>query len=350
MQISMQADWWRADRYEFGFAEERYVMPAADAVFQRYDPWGVGGPRQAPRPHLSFATLVRTLLQRPREGEDLLLEWIGEHGLLGLLPHRVAMVTLAPRLVPRPGRAPVESSVRYVRTGRGWIADIIGPSNLAGSEPAPESEVDPEWRAGGRRAPGVLLRGASDEWLDHPSWSLEPLTKTWGRYFPSIPESERAEYPYPSPASEAFWRIYAEPAGEIVRAARELLDILDDLGRKQRLDPLPFDVDGVLSGEHAWRSWDRLNALLEPTGLGATRNPDESIRQAWWSPSLLGLLGIMTLEDIAGGVLPRRCVTDKCMEMFVPTKESQKYHSKDCRTKQQKRNQRARQRERVVKE
>lgn len=334
------SDWWRAKRYSLAF-NQTYITPAADVAFERYNPWQVGGSPPT-RPHLSFSTLIRAIEMNQPEWGPLLLRWVAKHGLLGLLPHRVAMVTLAPRLVPRADREPVPLSIRYVRTAGGWTPDVLGPTEYAGSWPAQESEVDPDWRAGGSRAPGVLLRGGLDERPDDPSWTVEPLAETWGRYFPSIPESDRAEYLYPPPASEEFWRIYAEPTTEILRAGRQLLDLLEHLKGDRPLDRVLYPVDEMLAGERTWRSWDRLNALVEPTSLAAVRDPDGSIRRAWSTPSLLGVFGIMALEDVASGFAPRFCATDRCTEVFVPTRASQTYHSKECRAKQQKRNQRAR--------
>jgi hypothetical protein len=51
-------------------------------------------------------------------------------------------------------------------------------------------------------------------------WEEEPVTKTWARFFPSIPAEKRATYQYPQPYSEAFWSLYAEPVADFLAVAR----------------------------------------------------------------------------------------------------------------------------------
>ncbi len=60
-------------------------------------------------------------------------------------------------------------------------------------------------------------------------WVKEGLPTTWGRFFPDVPEAERDTYPYPAPCGPEFWRLYAEPVEDFLRAAATLYEILDGL-------------------------------------------------------------------------------------------------------------------------
>src|SRR5437773_6863634 len=84
--------WWRYDRYELRGGS---ICPARGARLQRYDPWTdyEEARRSQATPYLSLLTLLE------RFTEAGVLEWCAGHGLLGVLPHRARMVTLAPDFV-----------------------------------------------------------------------------------------------------------------------------------------------------------------------------------------------------------------------------------------------------------
>ena len=181
--------WCRFDRYEIG---DGYIRPATGANLEYFDPWQdyrrAGGGRGAwIPPYGSLLELVRNLESRPSPGpgplwalspgsEQRLLDWCSTHGVLGLLPHRVHMVTLAARLEPLEGHEDrlVPTQHQFLRTNQGWIRNSrwqSGGGNVsADDQPAGQreaidlSEVPADWPRPGAviqdlRVPDGVQRG-----------------------------------------------------------------------------------------------------------------------------------------------------------------------------------------------
>src|SRR5207244_2728941 len=117
------------------------------------------------------------------------LEWCAGHGLLGVLPHRARMVTLAPDFVhgtDHRGRQHTLgfTQLRYLRGNTAWSglslkrAAWVHDGRPASSYPMPLPT-------------GVLLLQdirRLDEYVE------EPLSATWARFFPTVPAKQREEY------------------------------------------------------------------------------------------------------------------------------------------------------------
>jgi hypothetical protein len=113
--------WWRFTKYVLS---EGYVRPARGARLEAYDPWADywrSRERGEVPPYQSLLDLLRAIKWNPSEGSDSrligpaapellepeavhqLLAWCAAHGLLGVLPQRALLLTLAPRF-QRAGR------------------------------------------------------------------------------------------------------------------------------------------------------------------------------------------------------------------------------------------------------
>jgi hypothetical protein len=334
------AVWPRFDRYVI---DAGAIRPAPGAQAEPYDLWAdyrssqsATGAREPP--YGPLLKLVQSIKFEPRPGpgplralsiesEGLVTSWCAEHGLLGILPHRTQMLTLAPRFRPLkevPGRfAPCLH--QYVRTNQGWQTlsrwglrqETAGPDSGGGIVDDPQ--VPKSWPK-----PGALV-----EDLRTGEWKTEPLSKTWGPFFPDVPHMERDGYPYPSPGSEEFWRLYAEPVDDFVDTATLLLGVIQELGEVRKQHGAPESQKNPLA------ALDALNRLLGPTRPVTSLSNSGEIMEAWHTPSLLGGFAMMVLADLSDQRWPRTC--DNCGKLFATKAYQGKYCSKSCRYAMQKR-------------
>ncbi len=182
--------------------------------------------------------------------------------------------------------------------------------------------------------PGVVIQD-----LRVPDWKVEPLSVTWARFFPSVPEAERETYPYPLPGTEAFWRIYAEPVEDFVATATLFLTAVKFLGEIGRAGDGPQSDSGEIRGR-----MDMLLRLLDPVGPAVGLTEDGTFRQVWCASTLLGAYAMMALLDLTEQRRPLVCTI--CGKLFVTKAYQGIYCSATCRQTAQKRRYRARQRER----
>ena len=348
--------WWRADRYEIRelrLTQEAdaayFIVPAEDAQWRELDPWEE---TESTHPLLSLMQLISKIRHDPLPADDPLRgfhpaieTWVSKNGLLGLLHQRVREVTLSPRQGSLPSRPTTRefSSTRYIRGGGGWLEDLQGPPTLKNSIAGPPSG------SYGRRTPEVVIERLFGERGAARGFHREPLSTTWTSYFPRIPSSDREGFPYPSPDSVEFFQCYAEPLGEFLRFGSLLLDSVEALSAERPFDmkDFPEDEERTEELERSWSSLGFLNSLSQSAELIAVWESDGTVRQAWWTPSLLGAIAVMALNEVAGGLPPRICAIDGCGEVFKPVKRSARYHSAQCKGRQKKRKQRARARTRA---
>lgn len=315
--------WWRFSEYEI--FEGRFVRPAHGAKLELYEPWEdyrTARARKQPTPyesalelsaHLRFSRADRKKGQESGaeyvlvpESEAKLLGWCAEHGLLGVLLQQTRLVALAPtkeKSKQELGRT------TYHRTSTGWLADHATPEE--------------DWLR-----PHVVLQPWRGSEGPEPILTIEGLSHTWSRFFPDVPENQKETYDYPHPTSPEFWEVYAEPVDLFVDALRSLRAAIS----KFRGDELKKGIT-----EDTWRfhlALDPLNQLvgsthpvLEPQG--------SSVRQKWYSPSLLSMFAMMALLDLDGGGRILRCVV--CDKLFFSDAWQAKYCSSRCRNTAQKR-------------
>lgn len=330
-------------RFDLYVIEAGTIRPAPDAQAESYDLWAdyretqsVSGTREPP--YASLLKLVQSIKFEPRPGpgplralstesEGLVTSWCAGHGLLGILPHRTQMITLAPRYGPLEsvtGRF-VPCLIQRMRTNKGWKTlkrwgvrqesaspycngDLVDEPQIPKSWPKPEALVEDQ-RTG--------------------EWKTESLSKSWGPFFPGVPHMERNNYPYPSPGSAEFWRFYAEPVDDFVDTAILLLEVIQQLGKAQEQHGTPKGQKKAQTALYG------LNRLLGPTGPTASLSDSGEIMEAWHTPSLLGAFAMMVLADLSEQRWPRTCVN--CGKLFVTKAYQGKYCSKTCRYAVQKR-------------
>lgn len=356
--------WWRFERYE---VSDSYIRPAAGAKLQTYDPWAEykavlgrpdptntkGAARVYETPYASLLSAVRDLriVQRPdgfwhcedHEQEEQLLAWVNRYGLLGILPHIAESAILAPR--KRYGKNGVTiASVRYDRSYDGsWVAtpallpaDQLSYSgrskaDLTAWDAAPKGAILPAWlqervEETHRQEfqPRALLRSMQAKARAWPTADRldplveEPLTETWGHFFPAVAKDEQNSYSYPLPLSEQFWSAYGEPLLLFYRWVLALEVALEELNQ------------GDLSS---------LAALTAPLTPAAVATANGSLSKAWLAPSLLSSLAMMALLDATEGRHSHVC--EGCGRLFVSAAHQARYCSQKCRFKVQKRRQRA---------
>ncbi|MGO9452244.1 MAG: hypothetical protein ACLQDV_14550 [Candidatus Binataceae bacterium] len=347
---TMGGKWWRFSDYEI---RDSCIRPARGARMEEYDPWShwsgdlpLGQKQLSPYGEL---LAVLTALQRDPGFEDVkdsiampfhsqfwrmnpitlgpavqeeLLAWCSRYGLLGLLPHRICQITLpaserAPSdeerkqflTVMQPDELPtsVARQVQYTRTAGGWYrSDHVPSDSLSGS---------------------VLIMSWNGQKLE--STALEKISG----FFPEIPDSnlsyDWSTYAYPMPLSPEFWRVYAEPVAEFVRAAIIFRDAIDVMSAKG--PPRSADRRGCL---------DLLKGLLSPVGMTFQIVSGKGIRARLSAGSLLATLSAMALQDAPKGQV-RQC--EECGTIFISGKHPwTRYCKKRCRSAAQQRSFRAR--------
>lgn len=365
--------WWKCDRYEI---KRGMIRPAKGAKVVKYQPWlhyrqASENPKtRGNKPHEELANLFRHCFRgelRERgsfpyknlapDTNERILEWCNRWGLLGTLPHYCIGLKLYPVYGHVPQWSREESLVGanqtyYARRAGGWaqegialdrdVAPVVPSGSVAEGSPYPQRRLSPTIKATATLI-GNYFR-PHQEWGFSPSFQQTPrdvpLSEMWAQYFPSIPSRNRYKYQYPSPASAAFWSIYAEPVGEFLRHAEHidnaLVRLADSEGWLQEIEKFKFPI----------RGWE-LQPLLEGTVPSVVFLDNGTIRYHWAAPTLLGAMGMMVLSDIAESQTVVECANPKCRKVVTGKAWQLEYCSETCsRTT---RTRRYRERKRVAK-
>ncbi len=312
--------WWRFNRYEL---RDGCLRPARGARLSVYDPWKLwlstrpvgrrsGQRERGPTPYRELLEVLSRLEYRkdlddapeftPAEvdmlagplttdSEQAILKWCAKYGLLGILPHRVLQVVLAPQQ---------GAQVQYIRIGIGWMAIEREAGN-------PVTPFLPS------RAIVQPLRGVGI--------TVEPLSRTWARFFPETAVEQRNTFAYPEPLTDSFWKVYAEPLQDFLSGARALRELLAAIRmqRTSRLRALHRALTGGLPIV--------INSLVAPAGLGAPIGRRRDIGLNWVGSSLLASLTLMLLEDLSQG----QALQCPCGQLFVSSAYQAHYCSRRCR-------------------
>ena len=344
--------WWRFEQYE---VRDGVIRPAPGASLEPYDPWtpyrearaGNGGQP----PYESLLDLVQDTKFQPRPGpgplreltprsEEKLLAWCRLNGLVGVLPHQVIMVRLAPRWAPLEGNQAVlvPTQLQHGRTNEGWVTfdRVVHGARLGSVRDQLERRgelIPPDDAPGGWPQPGVMIQP-----LGMSVYREERFKKTWSRFFPDVSAEETETHAYPRPLTEEFWRCYAEPVEDFVKAATSLLNAINNLGTaKSAADAVDSDLENIRTG------MDDLHSLVRTVSPAIVPALDGALHQGWISTSLLGSLAMMALLDLTES---RRVLTCKsCGKLFVTTAYQARYCSSTCRFRIQKQRHRAKQEE-----
>jgi len=291
--------WPRFSRYVI---DGGYLRPAAGAKLSWYDPWEdfLAVRRSSASAAVAFGSLLR-LLDRARvkmpsadeiarvgrrhvspskeDGgllrpalvtyaidEPAVLAWVAEHGLLGLLHHRL------------------EAAYSY---DRGVLSSFVSWSR--GAWRRVENEVD----AGSRDA---LRSTARDRGEPNESYAVvRPLAapgaevrlsdKAWAAYFPTLTKADLARVPNML-ADGTVWPYYAESIDDFIGAAVSMRTLLTSLREPKRRG---FDAgSGLLF----------LEELLQPVRRTLRVGAGGVLEPAWASPSLIGNIGAMIFDDL----------------------------------------------------
>jgi hypothetical protein len=150
--------------------------------------------------------------------------------------------------------------------------------------------------------------------------AVEPLSKTWARFFPSVSTASQDSFSYPQPLTDSFWKMYAEPLGDFLSGARALQQILSSMEVRS---------SSKLRALHrlAMGSFPQfINALVASTGL-ATPLHKRGLGLKWVGGSLLASLTLMLFEDLSVG----RALQCPCGQLFVSSAYQATYCSRRCR-------------------
>jgi hypothetical protein len=348
-----------------------YLRPAPGAVLERYDPWAEYraaryGPVKHLAPYEEFLGVADALGQVSRsvafpkicppsvEGKAELLSWCERFGLPGTLLHITHAAHLYPRwrswaeVLEDPVLGPLQLrharlrpqamsdhlhavQRRLVFESGGWVEHLHRPNGPEldsldeDGEPLQPTLLSDDLR------PGVIVNSIQGEW----GW--EPLGKTWGRFFPEVAAQDVETFQYPVPMSDEFWNLYGEPV-EVMFTATAAFQAA---------------VAGVMSVARTW-SQDPVTRFTTMAArrllncfVGSTRPMlaiDErgAMRQQWVNSSLLGMFGLMAIQDLTEGRRILHCA--RCSRIFVTSAYQSQYCSSTCGRTVQKRRYRQRQR------
>jgi hypothetical protein len=322
--------WWRFSRYEI--TAKGVIKPAKGAKLERYEPWAdyylLKGKRdRGEPPYQSFLQLCAALYPAgvwlspypiAKEREQLVLDWCGRNGLLGILLEYTYLVNLNPAHRPKRGGKEHDIGLSYVRRG-GYFGygDVSGPLT---------SRKDTE--------PYVIIENFSDRAALAGGFGpfdivVEPLSKTWHRFFPSVPAARINSYWYPQPYSDDFWVHYGEPLEFFAEFVRLFYGAARSLNWRQEGAP-EFENDS-----RRGMAGFRLSSLTERISTHLDCHEDGTFRQRWSASSLLSSYAMMLHLDTLGGRRLIHC--RKCNLAFISDAYQAEYCSSTCRNTVQKR-------------
>lgn len=332
-----QGEWRRFSKYQI---LNGYIRPAEGSTLEVYDPWSRYYDERfaTTRGTIAYQDLLKIGKEAQRQfsagkclfsgGMDAqVLQFCQDYGLLGSLLQRVHQVILAPKFDVLPelyaehlqknGMSYEEtqkakpSATRYRRDSfGGWAQDSI-----INFDSSPDALKARSWPT-----PGVLLQVD----FDKPELTTEDLRTTWAKYFPDVIETDWETYQYPTPSSDEFWVQYAEPLSTFLSAAGIFFKLCDGIsvykGMGTNCDSRPGKLFEFL------RKVNAVTASVCPV----LQYSNGDFRQVWKSPSLLAMLVMMLVTDLAGHYQLLSC--EKCGYIF-PTKSYQgRFCSERCRS------------------
>ncbi len=197
-----------------------------------------------------------------------------------------------------------------------------------------------QWRTQGWDHPWALRRSMDGDWVK------ECLPTTWGRFFPDVPEAERDLSVY-GPCGPDFWRLYAEPVEDFLRAAATLYEILDGFrtqttGKTKPRHPANSTASPADDAQSTHRAVANLDLLFNSIHPCLHVEADGSFQMQWNSASLFGALTMMAVQDMLGGQKMSVCGNANCERLFIAEAYQARFCSDRCRYAVQKRTYRGR--------
>jgi predicted RNA-binding Zn-ribbon protein involved in translation (DUF1610 family) len=193
------------------------------------------------------------------------------------------------------------------------------PGGLSQGDPVRDRDLRGEFKR-----PSLLIYGEND-----PVPKEDPMLHSV-RFSPGKHPDELGSLLYDGLYSEAFWRSYGEPIGEMVVAAHLLCFALKEIRWAQAVregsDAPPEGTDPELAWE---RGLSSLNQLASSAGPQLGYLPSGKLVQTWRTPSLLASLAVMAQVDLAGSSNMRECTA--CGRLFTSRSHAVTYCSPRCR-------------------
>ena len=159
--------------------------------------------------------------------------------------------------------------------------------------------------------------------LDDLKLVVEPLDKTWRRFFPTVSRAKAPNYPYPVPYTEEFCHLYAEPLVDFVQALRLFAGAIQGL----------TTPSGNGAGNDL--ALDTINLLRRSNTPVMEQDAQGKLHQIWETPSLLASFAEMFAQDIAYGRTTRLC--EGCQLPFVSSAYQSRFCTDKCRWRHNKR-------------
>lgn len=239
-----------------------------------------------------------------------LLEWVRQHGLLGLLHHALVSASFWKNGVE-------QATLHWSRAG--WQLTKFETHERG-------ANLIAFWQQLGyvTASHAVVRTGSATRVLSPP----EPA---WATYFPTIAHKDILTVPRLLAAgNERAWRQYAEPVNDFVLAALSVKTMLTSLLPTRTPNARSLVGMGLFSSDE----------LLVPVRSGIHVGTDGGFRSGWSSPSLLGHLAVAATHDIARQQRIVTCENPKCGTPFATA--TAKYCSERCRDNVQMRRRRER--------
>lgn len=333
--------WWRFERYEL---RDGLICPAPGAKLEQYSPWdgfNMASPSRSEEPYQRFLGLIDDLKFEPEangsvrptaDSEARLLAWCSEFGLLGVLVHEAIHVSLAPRWRPSNfikgarGELALSPDARtFSRVGGGWqpygVQFKSEPFNVVVDDAALLDVLVDPLDAGDTPSPHVILQN-----IENGLVFKERLNERWSEFFPGVPNGEEETFDYPTPLTVEFWRSYAEPLKDFLRAGIAL--------KRAIVSAMPPHIEG---GE----TDSLLSPLLSPIAPTVVPDDNGAPQMVWLCKTLLSSLAMMASIELTSGVKFDRCLV--CQRFFTSKSLRGAYCSARCRQTAQKRAYRLRQ-------
>lgn len=281
------------------------IIPSRTASGTVYDPMEDHRRRR----NTGVPTALDRLLSLARPtvpDEHLILEWVRDFGLFGLLPHEAVTIRLPPLEFHIRQKSEFLQDV-FVRHGARWrsrtVEDFANP-------PAELVRLRP------------VVCGISDSM--EPEETLLPWEDFGHRYFRRRVSSNYfdtdlrlpALLGLPTTSLTESWSKYGEPLEEWVRAAQHF-------------------ARAVMSGDCIV-----LDEIASRAGLTIEREGLE-FRQRMRFSSLLSALAMIAIQELTGGFRPVVCAAFGCGKTMLTSAYQRRYCSDVCQWRQRKRAQRA---------
>jgi hypothetical protein len=312
--------WWRFDAYEI---RDGYIQPKPGAVLEAYAPWNDFAQARSGRverqaPYEALLSLLTGLAGTPpAAANERITSWCAQHGLLGILVHRVEAAVYAPVVLDAEtagawlGQANAAGDVvvvpHFQRSGHGWRWGLTSELGTAGKTAVYLQPLRPD------EMPVVVSLG-----------------DTWGTFFPAVPPDQRGSVDYPPPLTSDFWEVYAEPVDTFLDGARALLDAFEHLEYGARSDIADEATQvAVRYGLAA------IDVLVSPVRASLHRLPGGSYTQVWLAPSLLASYAMMAMNDLSTARRVLRGLA--CGSLFTAAAYQRRYCTSTCRRREEKR-------------